>query len=132
MDWSGLHLELTIPRNGTPPGLPSEDLGLMVLVGNPFEWPMFGYNIPAGTNTGISIRPTYSYATENINSLDVNERMCIFDYELHAKINNEPVLSLPIPLDKYYSGNCFAQCHQLYMMKFCNCTIDYFYPTGVK
>lgn len=131
MDWSGLHMEITIPKSGIPPSNKSESLGLLVAVGNPGEWASNGYLVPAGTNTGVSVRPTYSYGTENINSLDVDERMCIFDDELHKKINNEQVMTLPLPMDKYYVGNCYSECRQRHMIKFCNCTIDYFYPTGV-
>lgn len=131
MDWSGLHFEITLPKNGTPPSLKSENSGLMVIVGNPWEWPSYGYLVPAGTNTGVSVRPTYSYATDNINDLEIQERMCIFDEEIHTKINNEAVMRLPLPFDRYYIGNCYSECRQQHMIKFCNCTIDYFYPTGV-
>uniref|UniRef100_A0A336LTZ8 CSON001499 protein n=1 Tax=Culicoides sonorensis TaxID=179676 RepID=A0A336LTZ8_CULSO len=131
MDWSGLRVEFTVPQANFPPSMKSEDLGIMVIVGNPFEWPSFGYFIPAGTSTGVSIRPTYSYATENVKNLEVKERLCIFDHELHKKINNEEVMTLPLPLKKYYVGNCYSECRQRHMIKFCNCTIDFFYPTAI-
>ncbi|XP_063706306.1 pickpocket protein 19-like [Culicoides brevitarsis] len=131
MDWSGLRIEITIPTSGMPPGLPTEDMGLMVIVGNPFEWPSNGYLVPAGTNTGVSVHPTYSYSTENIYHLAINERMCIFDEDIKLNhIDNASVMRLPLRLDRYYVGNCYSECRQQHMIKFCNCTIDFFYKPG--
>lgn len=76
------------------------------------------------------VRPTYSYATDNVKRLDVNQRHCIFAGE--NVVNGQPVMKLPLKTDKYASGNCFAECRSSHMVKFCNCTIAFFFEAGTK
>lgn len=41
MDWSGLHLEMTLPKDTMPPGK-DDRAGLMCVVNNNWEWPSYG------------------------------------------------------------------------------------------
>lgn len=30
----------------------------------------------------------------------------------------------------YQRANCMSECRQIYMHKYCNCSLDFFYPNG--
>lgn len=44
------------------------------------------------------------------------------------EIRDKGVMSLPGL--KYHLENCIAECRQRYMVQYCNCTVDFMYPTG--
>lgn len=102
--------------------------GIVLMISNPFEWPSFGYIIPAGSSTAVMIRPTYSYATDNVAALEILQRNCLFDNE--RTVPGLEVMKLPIPSTKYVTAACYTECRQRHMIKYCNCTISFFYPTG--
>lgn len=102
--------------------------GLVAIIASPYEWPSYGYIIPSGSNTGVMVRPTYSYATDNVAALDVMERQCLFDDE--RTVPGFVVMQLPINSKKYVTSMCFVECRQRHMIKFCGCTMPFFYPTG--
>lgn len=113
---------MKLPPNGTASS------GLVVAITNPWEWPSSAYMIPGGTNTGIMIRPTYSYATDSVLSLTVSERKCLFPGE--TIVNGVPVMNLPLRTAQYISGNCYSECRQRHMIKYCNCSIAFFFAIG--
>lgn len=70
----------------------------------------------------IGIRAVYHYYDEDTFSTHSQQRMCLQDYE-HLTDNIHTLKGL-----KYMMENCFAECQQLYMLRYCNCTLDLFYP----
>ncbi|XP_059609973.1 pickpocket protein 19-like [Phlebotomus argentipes] len=37
---------------------------------------------------------------------------------------------MSLPGLKYHLENCIAECRQRYMVQYCNCSVDFMYPTG--
>lgn len=59
------------------PGI-GADRSATVMVNNPHEWPMSAFVIPHGTNAVAVLKPTFSYATSDVNWLSVEDRNCLF------------------------------------------------------
>lgn len=118
-DWSGLRIEI---NTASELSLKTELSGVIAIIHHPFEWPNNGYYIPSGTTTSIVIKPTYSYTTPDVSRLRPDERQCIMD--------NESNQSMTLPGLKYLRPNCISECRSRYIIKHCNCSIDYFFPIG--
>ena len=118
-DWSGLRIELNIASQLS---LKKELSGVIAIIHHPFEWPNNGHYIPSGTTTSIVIKPTYSYTTPDVSRLSPDERQCIMDDESNK--------SMTLPGLKYLRPNCISECRSRYIIKHCNCSIDYFFPIG--
>ncbi|GAB0089180.1 pickpocket protein 19 [Sergentomyia squamirostris] len=100
--------------------------GVLVIVHHPFEWPQQAKFIPAGTTTAIGIQPTTFYASSDVRRLKFTERQCIYNEE--ANSNPDQVMTLQsLP---YMRQNCMSECRQRYLLSYCNCTIDFFFPSG--
>lgn len=56
----------------------------------------------------------------------VNE---IYQKTFHTQ-ENESKSSLTLPGLKYLQLNCISQCRQEYMAKYCNCSVEAFFPLG--
>lgn len=117
---------MNIPNHFTPNV--TSRAGLVVMVTSPFEWPSYAYIVPSGSDTGIMVRPTYSYATDNVANLEILQRNCLFDNE--REVPGLEVMQLSNNSKKYTTAGCFTECRQRHMIKYCNCTISFFYPTG--
>lgn len=51
--------------------------GVVIIVQHPDQWPNSGQFIPAGSQTAVVIKPTYSYTTEDVRSLSPDQRQCL-------------------------------------------------------
>lgn len=141
-DWSGLRMEVNINDSTKIKGIKSRS-GILVnicnnftirkplhiwlirfqlMVHHPMQWPDNKYFIPAGAYTNVVIKPSFSYATRDVNRLAVCDRNCLFPEEVaRLKVQTLPGL-------KYMRPNCIAACRQSYMLSLCNCTVDFLYP----
>lgn len=120
-DWSGLRIEI---NTASELSLKTELSGVIAIIHHPYEWPNNGYYIPSGTTTSIVIKPTYSYTTPDVSRLSPEERQCIME--------NESNQSMTLPGLKYLRPNCISECRSRYIIKHCNCSIDYFFPIGMS
>lgn len=73
-DWTGLRIEMS---TRTDLALKADTDGVTVIVQHPFQWPNSGQFVPTGSQTGIVVKPTYSYTTEDVRRLDPQDRQCL-------------------------------------------------------
>lgn len=93
------------------------------MVNHPMQWPSNNkYFIPAGAHTNVVIKPTFSYATNDVKRLAFGDRNCLFSGEI-AKMKVQT-----LPGMQYMLPNCIAACRQSYTLSLCNCTLDFLYP----
>ncbi|XP_055689017.1 pickpocket protein 19-like [Lutzomyia longipalpis] len=114
-DWSGLRVTLRNPQAR----------GIGVIIHHPIEWPQTAKFIPTGSIAIFSITPTFSYSSSSVGRFTPTQRGCLLESEIS---DEETVMSLPGL--KYHLENCIAECRQRYMVQYCNCTVDFMYPTG--
>ncbi|XP_055685259.1 uncharacterized protein LOC129791215 [Lutzomyia longipalpis] len=122
-EWSGfrglLHVHPALVRRYTYPS------GVLAIVHHPYEWPQQAKFIPVATSISIGIQPTAFYASSDVRRLTSTERQCIYKEEISS--HAEEVMNLEgLP---YLRANCMAECRQRAMMHYCNCTLDFFYPS---
>lgn len=73
-------------------------------------------------DTNIAVRAVFHYYDENTFSMPSQQRQCRRDYEKHGD-HCHSLKGL-----KYMLENCMAECQQLYLLRYCNCTMELFYP----
>lgn len=73
-------------------------------------------------DTNIGVRAVYHYYDEDTFSVPSLQRQCRRDYEKDSG-RCHTLKGL-----KYMLENCLAECQQLYLLRYCNCTMDLFYP----
>ncbi|XP_034472139.1 pickpocket protein 19 [Drosophila innubila] len=96
--------------------------GFMLNILEPNVWFDFPIEFFPDMDSTIGIRAVYHFYDEDTYSMHSQQRMCLQDYE-HVSDNIHTLQGL-----KYMMENCFAECQQLYMLRYCNCTLDLFYP----
>ncbi|XP_030377205.1 pickpocket protein 19 [Scaptodrosophila lebanonensis] len=112
-----LRQESHAPNNYRPKGFVLNILQSSVWSGYPIEL------LPESTTrTNIGVSAVLHYFDENTFDLPIHWRRCIRDYE-----RNSPEFRTLLG-HKYMLENCIAECYQLYMLRYCNCTLDLFYP----
>ncbi|XP_075153770.1 pickpocket protein 19-like [Haematobia irritans] len=96
--------------------------GIKVMLVEPYVWSYIGRDIASNTRAMISITARLHYFDATTRMFPSNVRKCVFVDELESlfykSLKNRP----------YMFENCQSQCQQEYLMKFCNCTIDMFFP----
>ncbi|KAL7030541.1 hypothetical protein ACKWTF_006702 [Chironomus riparius] len=118
-EWSGLRIDLS---TRTDISLPHEVNGIRLLINHPKQWPNSASFVPAGSATYITIKPTFSYTTEDVRRLHPDQRQCLNDDESKS--------AMTLPGLKYLQMNCISECRQRYMEKYCNCSVSLFFPLG--
>ncbi|GAB0094849.1 hypothetical protein DMENIID0001_101750 [Sergentomyia squamirostris] len=111
-DWSGLRFTMKSPA------------GVWVIVHHPVQWPQTAKFIATGSTTTFTITPTFTYSSSSVGRFPPAQRGCL----LQREISDENVMSLPGLI--YHLENCIGECRQRYMMQYCNCSVDFIYPTG--
>ncbi|XP_059616576.1 sodium channel protein Nach-like [Phlebotomus argentipes] len=101
-------------------------VGVLVIVHHPYEWPQQAKFIPEGTSVSIGIQPTAFYASSDVRRLTSTERQCIYKEDISHREEIMKLRALP-----YLRANCMSECRQRAMMAYCNCTLDFFYPSGI-
>ncbi|KAM8715335.1 hypothetical protein ACLKA7_002399 [Drosophila subpalustris] len=96
--------------------------GFLLNVLEPNVWFDYPIEVLPDVDSTIGIRAVYHYYDEDTLSMPSQQRMCLQDYE-HVSEKIHTLQGL-----KYMMENCFAECQQLYMLRYCNCTMDLFYP----
>ncbi|XP_013101051.2 pickpocket protein 19 [Stomoxys calcitrans] len=98
--------------------------GITVMITEPNVWHRDPYFIQENTETTIGIDPTIYQHDDNTRSLSSTQRQCIFHDE-HEKYD-----LMVLPGFEYNIENCEAECHQMHLEKYCNCTMDLLFPPG--
>ncbi|XP_075153777.1 pickpocket protein 19-like [Haematobia irritans] len=98
--------------------------GITVMITEPNVWHRDPYFIQENTETTIGIDPTIYFYDENTRSLTSTQRQCIFDDE------HENHDLMVLPGFEYKIENCQSECHQQYLEKYCNCTMNLLFPPG--
>ncbi|KAJ6635968.1 Pickpocket protein 19 [Pseudolycoriella hygida] len=122
-DWSGLRVQLQLKDDLRIPNLTTSS-GILIMVNHPFSWPNSAYFIPKGTSTAVIIKPSYSYTTSAVRSLLPSVRQCLYPDEM------EEYTYQTLPETLYFRANCLSECRQRQMIKNCNCTVDFLYPSA--
>ncbi|XP_030243259.1 pickpocket protein 19 [Drosophila navojoa] len=110
-----LNADRHAPANG-------ESKGFVLDVVEPGVWTGFPMTVPPYADLNIGLSAVYHFYDSGTYSLDSNQRECLMDYEQDSK------QFLTLLGFKYMLENCQAECQQHYMLSYCNCTLDLFYP----
>ncbi|XP_034099225.2 pickpocket protein 19 [Drosophila nasuta] len=102
----------------------NNDKGIDVMLTEPYVWHNRPYSVPADTHTMIEIEPTIYFFDNETRSVSSDQRQCVFDDE-H---NSRDFKSLMGYI--YMIENCQSECHQEYLVRYCNCTMDLLFPPG--
>ncbi|KAJ4450936.1 hypothetical protein ANN_02371 [Periplaneta americana] len=87
-----------------------------IIVSSPYDFPIIGTDIVAGTSAQVSLMAQVTYATPQVRDLSAARRGCLFHDEGEA-----------LGFREYRHSNCIAQCHRDSTVQHCNCT-PFFYP----
>lgn len=79
-------------------------------------------SVPPYADINIGLSAVYHFYDRGTFALHSNQRECLSDYEQDSH------QFLTLLGFKYMLENCQAECQQLYMLRYCNCTLDLFYP----
>lgn len=73
-DWSGLRIELSTRDDVAF----KNDLdGVTIVVQHPDQWPNSGHFIPTGSQTAVTIKPTVSVITDDVQRMKPEEKQCL-------------------------------------------------------
>ncbi|XP_067620278.1 pickpocket protein 19 [Eurosta solidaginis] len=100
------------------------DKGLSIMVAEPGVWHKDAMNVPENTQTMLEIEPVVYYFDNNTRGLDISTRQCIFKDEKY----DQQIQTLHYY--DYMIENCQSECHQQYLLEYCNCTLDLLFPPG--
>ncbi|XP_037959101.1 pickpocket protein 19-like [Teleopsis dalmanni] len=100
----------------------TNDKGINVMINEPNVWDSDNFNVPIDTRAMCILEPIMYFFDKATRSISSSQRHCVFSDE----ITSANFKSLPGFI--YMFENCESQCHQEYMMRFCNCTMDLLFP----
>uniref|UniRef100_A0A1A9X093 Sodium channel protein Nach n=1 Tax=Glossina brevipalpis TaxID=37001 RepID=A0A1A9X093_9MUSC len=120
---SGLMLRALINPESIYPGSPKAE-GIKVLITEPHVWHSEPLLVPVNTNAIIEVNPVIFFYENDTKSLTSQQRKCVFSDETSSQAFKT------LPGEVYMIENCISQCKQEYLLKYCNCTVDIFFPTG--
>lgn len=90
------------------------------------EWPTNGRFVPAGNAVSIAIEASQYKTSKKLRVFAPEDRQCYFDdVSITDEINDEVMHIRGLP---YLRANCIVACRRYYLMKYCNCSVDFFYP----
>lgn len=97
-----------------------------IIVHNTGEWPTNGRFIPAGNSITVAVEASQYKTSKRLRNLSPEDRQCYYDDLSIADEITDKVLHLKgLP---YLRPNCIVECRRYYMMKYCNCSVSFFYP----
>ncbi|XP_053958286.1 pickpocket protein 19-like [Anastrepha ludens] len=102
----------------------TNEKGLQIMIAEPLVWHQTAMSIPENTHTMMEVEPVIYYYDNNTRGLGSKLRECIFNNERNNK--NFRTLNGYV----YMIENCQSECHQQYLVKYCNCTLDLLFPPG--
>ncbi|KAI8121516.1 Pickpocket protein 19 [Lucilia cuprina] len=78
--------------------------------------------VPANSETVVEVEPVVYFYDNDTRGLSSNQRRCVFKDE-HNSHDFKTLNGFT-----YMIENCQTQCHQEYLLKHCNCTLDILFP----
>ncbi|SPP86159.1 pickpocket protein 19 [Drosophila guanche] len=120
---SALSVRVLLQPDKHWPGRKNEK-GIDVMVTEPFVWHKDPFYVPANTETSLEIEPIIYFYDNDTRGVSSAQRQCVFDDE-HTSQDFKSLLGYV-----YMIENCQSQCHQEYLVRFCNCTMDLLFPPG--
>ncbi|EDW02981.1 GH10745 [Drosophila grimshawi] len=118
---TGLIVRLLLNEERHAPGN-RETKGFVVDIVEPGNWYSFPISLMPYTDTDIGLSAVYHFYDEDTFSMSSQQRQCLLDYE-HEGHHFQTLKGY-----KYRMENCLAECQQRHMLRYCNCTLDLFYP----
>ncbi|KAH8275166.1 hypothetical protein KR026_001081, partial [Drosophila bipectinata] len=118
---TGILLRLLLREEDHAPGNLNPK-GFLLTVVEASVWFGFPIDIVPHIRTNVAVTAVYHYFDETTLSLPSSLRRCVMDYE----VDSEHFQTLEG--QKYMLENCQAECQQRYLLRYCNCTVDLFYP----
>ncbi|XP_065356448.1 pickpocket protein 19-like [Calliphora vicina] len=97
--------------------------GITVGVMEPEVFHRDPYWVPANTETVVEVEPVVYFYDNDTRSLSSAQRQCFFKDEQNSN-DFKTLYGFT-----YMIENCQTQCHQEYLLKYCNCTLDLLFPT---
>ncbi|XP_001970004.3 pickpocket protein 19 [Drosophila erecta] len=118
---TGLLLRLLLRQAHHAPGNPGLK-GFWLTVVESSVWFGFPIDVLPHSRTNVAVTAVYHYYDESTLSLPSSWRHCVMDYEKQSEHFHT------LEGQKYMLENCQAECQQRYLLRYCNCTVDLFYP----
>lgn len=97
----------------------SRPTGLLFILHNPWEWPNSARFIPTGVTRAVRIWATTFYVSPEVRELPEAERKCMFQRRKTVYLDGLP----------YLRPNCISDCRQAHSLKYCNCSVDFLFPS---
>ncbi|XP_037959098.1 pickpocket protein 19 [Teleopsis dalmanni] len=120
---TGLSLRVLLqPENNFPNRI--SERGVSVMVTEPFVWHKDPYIIPENTQTTVEIEPIIYFYDNDTRIISSDQRQCVFADERNS-LDYKTLQGYV-----YMIENCESQCHQEYLVRYCNCTLDLLFPPG--
>uniref|UniRef100_A0A1A9V7D2 Uncharacterized protein n=1 Tax=Glossina austeni TaxID=7395 RepID=A0A1A9V7D2_GLOAU len=98
-------------------------LRVLVMIAEPHVWHKKPLPVPANTNAIIEVDPVIFFYENDTKRLKTQERKCVYSDETSSYGYKT------LPGEVYMIENCISQCNQEYLLKYCECTVDIFFPT---
>ncbi|XP_059221740.1 pickpocket protein 19-like [Stomoxys calcitrans] len=123
---SGLNVRIHIREGWHSPLSEAHHKGILIMMVEPSVWAYIHHDIPTNTRVYASIRAFLHVHDENTRRYSAEVRNCMFRDE------RDSVYFKSLAGRDYMYENCQSQCEQEYLVKFCNCTVDMFFPPGQR
>ncbi|XP_053958517.1 pickpocket protein 19-like [Anastrepha ludens] len=98
--------------------------GILLMTVQPQVWSYTAIDIPRNVFARIYIDAYMSFFDSDTRRLSSKKRRCVFQDEVDSA--DFKTLSNHV----YMLENCRAECQQEYLLHYCNCTVDLFFPAG--
>ncbi|KAM7351047.1 pickpocket protein 19-like [Cochliomyia hominivorax] len=98
--------------------------GILVMLAEPNVWYSTPVEVNTHTDTSISITAVLQTFDNYTRIFSPKIRECVFEDEKNS------IYYKSLPTHPYMFENCQAQCQQEYLVKYCNCTFELFFPPG--
>ncbi|XP_050319209.1 pickpocket protein 19-like [Bactrocera neohumeralis] len=120
---SGLIVRALInPKKHCPSS--TNEKGVNVMISEPNVWHKDPINILENMHALVEVEPEMYFHDNSTRRLSTESRECIFNDETKSKYFRT------LHGYVYMIENCQSECHQQYLVKFCNCTLDLLFPPG--
>lgn len=116
--------------------------GIIAIINHPSEFPSNGHFVAKKSITSLIIKPTAFSTSDDVRSLDPDDRQCYYDViyflnpspsdNLRIKFFQHEVKNLKLSHLKglpYTRASCFSACRREHLMKYCNCTVGILFPS---
>ncbi|KAM7351046.1 pickpocket protein 19-like [Cochliomyia hominivorax] len=96
--------------------------GITVGVMQPGVFYRHPYWVPANSETVVEVEPVIYFYDNDTRGVSSRKRKCVFSDERNSK-DFKSIIGFT-----YMIENCQSQCHNEYLVSYCNCTMDIFFP----